>query len=98
MDREDWQATSHGVTTVRHGLVTKPPCWKVSGLGCMEKLPWGTWKHLVFHWLSSGGNPCPCAWERGQAKETTDEEGKEKQTGREREEKAVWIKPESRFF
>ena len=25
MDRGTWQATVHGVTTVRHNLVTKPP-------------------------------------------------------------------------
>ena len=25
MDRGDWQATVHGVTRVRHNLVTKPP-------------------------------------------------------------------------
>ena len=25
MDREAWQAAIHGVTTVRHDLVTKPP-------------------------------------------------------------------------
>ena len=27
MDREDWQSTVHGVTRVRHNLVTKPPPW-----------------------------------------------------------------------
>ena len=89
MDREAWQATFHGVTTVGHGLVTKPPFWKVSGSGCVEKLPWGTWKHLVSHWLSSRGNPCPCVWERGQAKEATDGEGKERQTGEEKERKRL---------
>ena len=25
MDKEDWWATVHGVTRVRHDLVTKPP-------------------------------------------------------------------------
>jgi len=27
MDREAWRATVHGVTRVRHDLVTKPPPW-----------------------------------------------------------------------
>lgn len=63
----------------------------------MEKLLRGP-GNTVSHWLSSGGNPCPCVWGRGQAKEATDEEErKNKQGKREREEKRLWIRQNPDF-
>ena len=37
MDREAWWATVHGVTRVRHNLVTKPSPWEVKILGVSLK-------------------------------------------------------------
>ena len=55
MNRGAWWATVHGVTRVRHDLVTKPP---QSLKGCTRENPWSlqmagfrTWRFVVITWI-----------------------------------------------
>ena len=47
MDRGDWQATVHGVATVRHDLVTKPPPPPLENMSRIHT----EWLFLSWHFL-----------------------------------------------